>query len=38
MVEIQLEQLQGTHEEARKNGPPPNHILWDVGEVQGCIH
>ena len=21
-----MEQLQRTHEEARKNGPPPNHI------------
>ena len=26
MVVAQLEQLQGTHGEARKDGPPPNHI------------
>ena len=26
MVVVQLEQLQGTYEEARKDGPPPNHI------------
>ena len=38
MVVVQLEQLQGTHGEARKDGPPPNHIWWDVGEIQGCIH
>ena len=25
MVVVQLEQLQGTHGEARKDGPPPNH-------------
>ena len=26
MVVVQLEQLQGTHGEARKDRPPPNHI------------
>ena len=26
MVVVQLEQPQGTHGEARKDGPPPNHI------------
>ena len=26
MEMIPLEQLQGTHGEARKDGPPPNHI------------
>ena len=26
MVMVQLEQLQETHGEARKDGPPPNHI------------
>jgi len=26
MVDVQLEQLQGTYGEARKDGPPPNHI------------
>ena len=30
MVMVQLEQLQGTHGETRKNEPPPNHIrgIW----------
>ena len=26
MVVVQLEPRQGTHGEARKDGPPPNHI------------
>ena len=26
MVVVQFEQLQGTHGEGRKDGPPPNHI------------
>jgi hypothetical protein len=26
VVVVQLEQLQCTHGEARKDGPPPNHI------------
>ena len=26
IVVAQLDQLQGTHGEARKDGPPPNHI------------
>ena len=26
VVVVQLEQLQGTHGKARKDGPPPNHI------------
>ena len=38
MVVVQLEQLQGTHGEARKVWASPKIHLWDVGEVQRCIH
>ena len=30
MVMVQLEQLQGTHWEAMKDGPPPNHIRGNL--------
>ena len=38
MVTVRLEQLQGLHREAKKNGTLPNHITKVLMRCKKCTH